>query len=148
MKKKQYVRNTKNVEKFERLKQFSRELWKELTVEEQELFFYSTGTIGFIEDCARTLHINLDEDFDDFTDEDSMNDVSWFDELLDNLPDFKQTNNLDKLVNYIVEDIEALQASPDKYNTLLECQDVLQRIKVSLWFTDLSHYETEEKEGE
>lgn len=42
-----------------RLKTFGRKTWNSLTKEEQESFYYDTGTIGFVECMADVLHIKL-----------------------------------------------------------------------------------------
>ena len=42
-----------------RLITFSRKLWKSLTQEEREAYYCDSGTIGFVEDVSRILHLNL-----------------------------------------------------------------------------------------
>lgn len=42
-----------------RLITFGRRLWKTLTQEEREAYYADIGTIGFVEDVSRILHLNL-----------------------------------------------------------------------------------------
>ena len=34
-------------------------VWKELSTEEKEAYYYDTGKIGFISDIARVLHMDV-----------------------------------------------------------------------------------------
>lgn len=44
-----------------RLEEMCIQSWSQLTSEERERYFYDTGIIGFVEDAAAVLNINIDE---------------------------------------------------------------------------------------
>ena len=37
----------------------ARQIWQSLTDDEQEDYYYTEGTIGFLEDVAQILHMNI-----------------------------------------------------------------------------------------
>lgn len=47
--------------KYERLKELCLQVWPLLTKEEQEVYIYSHGTIGFVEDIARMVNIEAED---------------------------------------------------------------------------------------
>ena len=51
----------------EKLSRMCKMVWKELSTEEKEAYYYDTGMIGFISNIARVLHIDVNtitsEDF-------------------------------------------------------------------------------------
>ncbi|MBO7323430.1 MAG: hypothetical protein J6U51_07600 [Bacteroidales bacterium] len=48
-----------NKKQIGRLITAGRRIWKSLTPEEQEAYYYDTGTIGFVEDVAKLLHLHI-----------------------------------------------------------------------------------------
>lgn len=46
-------------EQINRIKVVGTSIWNRLTKQEQEAFYYDTGTIGFVECVADLLHIKL-----------------------------------------------------------------------------------------
>jgi len=52
----------------EHLTKICKIVWKELSIEEEEAYYYDTGMYGFIRDVARLLHMNMialtDEDLE------------------------------------------------------------------------------------
>lgn len=47
--------------KYKRLKELCRTVWSLLTEEERERYLYDTGTIGFIEDVAKILDLEVED---------------------------------------------------------------------------------------
>jgi hypothetical protein len=47
--------------KYKRLKELCLLVWPLLTKEEQEAYTYGTGTIGFVEDIARIVDIEVED---------------------------------------------------------------------------------------
>jgi soluble P-type ATPase len=47
--------------KYKRLKELCHQVWPLLTKEEQEAYIYGTGTIGFVEDIARIVNIEVED---------------------------------------------------------------------------------------
>ena len=47
-----------NKKQINRLITFGRRVWNMLTKEEQENYYYNTGTMGFVEDIMAILHIH------------------------------------------------------------------------------------------
>lgn len=45
--------------KTKRLKELCQAIWPLLTKEEQEAYIYGTGTIGFVEDVAKILNVEV-----------------------------------------------------------------------------------------
>ena len=95
------MKEVKNLELFKEFKKKSKQVWSKLSQTEKETYYMTNGTIGFIEDVAEKLKIDMSKEFGPLPFRET--EYTWFDELLDNLEDEEPNRTREYLVHLNIQ---------------------------------------------